>query len=92
MGVLFGTENSQNIIVLVHWLPKVPSLLLIPPFAVRVSELPLDGGGILVVSVLPGPIRQYTCQNIRSGDITKSGSSTSARRDRAWENDARGKA
>ena len=60
MGVLLRTEHSQDIIVLVHWLSEVPSLLLIPPVAVRVSELPLDGRGILVVAILSDPICQHT--------------------------------
>lgn len=52
MGILLGTENSQDFVLFVDWFAKVPPLLLIPPAAVRVSECTLHSGRVLVATVL----------------------------------------
>lgn len=52
VGVLFGTENAQDIIVLVNWFPEITPLLLIPPVGIRVAELALYSGRVGVVSIL----------------------------------------
>lgn len=55
MSVLLGTENTKNIVVLVDWLAKVTSFLLIPPVGVGVAELAFHGRRVGVVSVLQPP-------------------------------------
>jgi hypothetical protein len=52
MGILLGTENAQNLVLLMDGFAKVPPFLLIPPVAVRVSECTLDAGRVLVTTVL----------------------------------------
>lgn len=52
MGVLFGTEDTENFILLVNRLSEVALFLLIPPATVGVSEGTLDTGRVLVVVVL----------------------------------------
>lgn len=52
VGVFLWTENTKNFVFLVNRLTKVPSLLLIPPAAIRVSVLTLHTGRVLVVVVL----------------------------------------
>lgn len=52
VGVLFGTEDTENFILLVNRLSEVALFLLIPPATVGVSEGTLDTGRVLVVVVL----------------------------------------
>lgn len=52
MGVLLRTEDTQDIIVLMDRLAKVPPLLLVPPAFVGVSELALLTGRVRVVAIL----------------------------------------
>jgi hypothetical protein len=52
MGVLLRTEDTQDIIVLMDQLAKVPPLLLVPPAFVGVSELALLTGRVRVVAIL----------------------------------------
>lgn len=52
MCILLGTEDAEDFILLVNGLAKIPSLLLIPPVAVGVSESTLHTRGILITSVL----------------------------------------
>ena len=52
MSVLFGTENTKNIVVLVDWLAEVTSFLFIPPVGVGIPELAFHGWRVGVVSVL----------------------------------------
>lgn len=52
MSVLFRTEYTQDIIILVDRLSKVASFLLIPPVTVGVSELTLHTRGIRVNAAL----------------------------------------
>jgi hypothetical protein len=52
-GVLVGGEHAQDVVVLVHGLAEVAALLLVPPVAVRVTELALDAGRVDVAAVLP---------------------------------------
>lgn len=40
MRMLLQTEHAQNVIVFVNRFSEVASLLLVPPIAIRVSELP----------------------------------------------------
>lgn len=51
-GVLPGRKDTQHIVILVDGLAKVSSLLGIPPSAVGVTELTLDGGWVDVAAVL----------------------------------------
>lgn len=65
MGVLLGTEDVEDIVVLMKRFAKVPSLLLVPPLAVGISECPLHARGVGIVAVLrrnqsiegPGPMQ-----------------------------------
>jgi hypothetical protein len=52
MGILLGTENAQNFVLLMDGFAKVSPFLLVPPVAVRVSECTLDAGRVLVATVL----------------------------------------
>lgn len=52
VGVLLRTEDTENIVLLVNGFTKVPSLLLVPPAAIGVSELTLHTGRVLVVAIL----------------------------------------
>lgn len=52
VGILFGTEDTENFVLLVNGLAEVSSLLLVPPIAVGVSEGALNTGRVLVVVVL----------------------------------------
>jgi len=56
VGVLLGTEDTKNFILLVDGLAKVSLLLRIPPAAVGVSESTLHAGRILVATILPLPL------------------------------------
>lgn len=58
MRVLFDAKNPQEVIVFMNRFPKVPSLLLIPPIAIGISERTLDRRGILVGAGLPYGSRQ----------------------------------
>lgn len=62
VGVLLGTEDTENFIVLVDRLAKVALLLLVPPAAVGISVLTLHAGGVLVTAILEMSvnIRQLT--------------------------------
>jgi len=53
MGILLGTEHSEDFVILVHRLAKVTLLLRIPPAAVGVSVGSLHRGRVGVVVVLP---------------------------------------
>jgi hypothetical protein len=52
MGILFRAKNTQDIVILVHWLSEITSLLLIPPFTGRVSELTFHSGRVRIVAIL----------------------------------------
>jgi len=52
VGVLFRSEDSKNIVIFVDWFAVVTSLLLVPPVAVGVTELSLDGGRVDVPAIL----------------------------------------
>lgn len=52
MRIFLGREHTQNVVVFVYWLPKVPPLLLVPPVAVRISKLPLYWRRVDVAAVL----------------------------------------
>lgn len=60
VGVLLGTEHTEDFVILVHRLAKVALLLRIPPAAVGVSVGALLPGRVGVVVVLP------RCQCCRS--------------------------
>lgn len=98
VGVLLGTEDTENLIVLVDGLAKVALLLLVPPAAVGISVLTLHTGRVLVTAILdmsvntrqltrPAKLPRGRCIAYR----TWRGSSISAaRRAGIWEKDARG--
>lgn len=50
--VLLGTEDTENLVILVDRLAEVTLLLLVPPAAVGISELTLHAGRVLVVAIL----------------------------------------
>jgi hypothetical protein len=50
--VLIQRENTQNIVILVHWLAPVASVLLVVPVAVGISLLAVDARRVDVASVL----------------------------------------
>ena len=52
VGVGFGGEDAEDVVVLVHGLAEVAALLLVPPVAVGVAEGALDGRGVLISAVL----------------------------------------
>ena len=52
MGVFLRTENTENFVLLMNGFPKVPSLLLVPPASVGISELTLLTGRVLVAAIL----------------------------------------
>lgn len=52
MSVLLRAEHTENIVILMHWLAKVTSFLLIPPVGVGVAELALHGRRVGIVSIL----------------------------------------
>lgn len=52
MRVLLGTEDTENFVVLMDRLAEVALLLLVPPSAIRISELTLHAGRVLVVAIL----------------------------------------
>lgn len=52
VGVFLWREHSQNVVVLVNRLAVIPTLLLIPPVAIRIAELAFDSRGVDVSSVL----------------------------------------
>lgn len=54
VGVLLGTEDTEDFVLLVNGFAKVPTLLLIPPAAIGISELTLHTGRVLVVAILKG--------------------------------------
>lgn len=43
--VFLGREDSENVVVFVQGLAVVTAFLLVPPVAVRIAELALDGEG-----------------------------------------------
>ena len=95
VGILLGTEDTEDFVILVHRLAKVALFLRIPPATVGVSVCPLDCGRVGVVVVLPRrlgsrmPSRETVY--VADGCYTCRGSSTSAaRRAGIWEKDARG--
>lgn len=54
VGILLGTEDTEDFVLLMDRLAKVALLLLVPPAAVGVSESTLLTGRVSVVVVLPG--------------------------------------
>lgn len=52
VGILFGAENAEDLVLFVNRLAKVTLLLLIPPAAVGISELALHAGRVLVAAIL----------------------------------------
>ena len=52
VGILLGTENSQDFVLFVDRFAEVSPLLLIPPTAVRVSVCTLHSGRVLVATIL----------------------------------------
>ena len=52
VGILLGTEDTENFVFLVDRFAKVSLLLLVPPAAVGVSELSLHAGRVAVATVL----------------------------------------
>lgn len=52
MCVIFQRKYTQDLIVFMYWFSEIPSFLRIVPFAIRVSMLSLNSGGIDVVAVL----------------------------------------
>lgn len=52
VGILFGTENTEDFVLFVDGLAEVPLLLLIPPATVRISECSLHAGRVSVTAVL----------------------------------------
>lgn len=52
MGVLLRTEYTEDFVLLMNGFAKVPTLLLIPPAAIGISELTLYTGRVLVVAIL----------------------------------------
>lgn len=99
VGVLLGTEDTENLIVLVDGLAKVALLLLVPPAAIGVSVLTLHGGRVLVTAILDMSVNtppidspgKAAAGSLYSDYRTWRGSSISAaRRAGIWEKDARG--
>lgn len=52
MGVFLRTENTEDFVFLMNGFPKVPSLLLVPPASIGISELTLFTGRVLVAAIL----------------------------------------
>lgn len=52
MGVFFRTEDTKDLVLLMNGFPKVPSLLLVPPASMGISELTLFTGRVLVAAIL----------------------------------------
>lgn len=52
VGVLLWGEHTQDIVILVDRLAVVASLLLVPPVAVRITELALHRGRVDIAAVL----------------------------------------
>ena len=78
MGVLLRTENTEDIVILVDWLAKVASFLLIPPVGVGVAELAFHGRRVGVVSVLHRNDQLSVRQSLGGRRHTRCGSSSSA--------------
>ena len=52
VGVLLWREDGKNVVVLVEGFAVVAALLLVPPIAVRIAELALDGRRVDVAAIL----------------------------------------
>lgn len=84
VGVLLGTEHTENIVILVHRLAEVALLLRIPPTTVGISVGALHCGRVGIVVVLPlrlvpsMPSGEMTW--VSFGGYTCRGSSSSAAR------------
>lgn len=52
MGVFLRTEDTKDLVLLMNGFPKVPSLLLVPPASMGISELTLFTGRVLVAAIL----------------------------------------
>lgn len=67
MGVLLGTEHTEDVVILVHRLAKVALLLRIPPATVWISVGTLQRGRVGVVVVLPS--RLVPLNTERQGEL-----------------------
>jgi nitrate reductase NapAB chaperone NapD len=57
VGILLGTEDTEDFVILMHRLAKVALFLRIPPATVRVSVCTLHSGRVRVVVVLSPAVR-----------------------------------
>jgi len=52
VGILLGTEDTENLVLIVDWLAEVSPLLQIPPAAVGISEATLHARRVLIAAIL----------------------------------------
>lgn len=52
VGILFWAEDTEDLVLFVNRLAEVTLLLLVPPATVRISELALYAGRVLVAAIL----------------------------------------
>lgn len=52
VGILFRAEDTEDLVLFMDRLAEVALLLLVPPATVRISELALHAGRVLVAAIL----------------------------------------
>ena len=66
VGILLGTKDTENLVVIVDRLAEVSLLLRIPPAAVGISERSLHAGRVLVAAILSHTQLEYRHCPIRA--------------------------